>query len=135
MKKSYLRTGIIVLIMAMLTISLASSSQAFSRRPKKDTNFEGSPAWEKLDLRMRQAWKESTAEGGDRDKVLECIMKAENMPSPDDKAALTAAGFKGRTFAGRIITGSVKADDVPEVARLPFITAMELAVPMELKKK
>lgn len=135
MKKSHLITGIIVLIMAALAISFASSSEAFSRRPKKDTNFEGSPAWEKLDLRMRQAWKESISEGGDKDKVLECIMKAENRPSPDDKAALAAAGFKGRTFAGRIITGSVKAKDVPEVAGLSFITAMELAVPLELKKK
>ncbi|MFH1829535.1 MAG: hypothetical protein ABH871_01995 [Pseudomonadota bacterium] len=135
MKKSYIAIGLTVFVAAAAFIFLASSSQAGSRKPAKDASFEGSPAWEKLDLRMRQAWKEATSKGGDKDQVLECIMKAKNRLSEDDKAALSAAGFQGRTFAGRIVTGSLKADDVPDVARLPFIVAMELAVPMTLKKQ
>jgi hypothetical protein len=136
MKKSYISISVVVFLAAALLMSLASSSlQASSRRPAKDKAFEGSAAWEKLDLRMREAWKEATGKGGDRNKALECIMKAEKKITSDDKAALLASGFAARTVAGRIITGSLAADDVPDVAGLPFITAMELAVPMTLKKK
>jgi len=36
---------------------------------------------------------------------------------------------------GTIVTGSLAARSVPEVAALPFVQAMELAVPMSIKKR
>ena len=64
---------------------------------------------------------------------LECIVKTKAPLSPDDKVVLTSAGFVVRSVIGNIATGSLAADNLPSVAALNFIEAMELAAPMSLK--
>lgn len=109
---------------------------ASARHPAAaQASFEGSPAWEKLDLRLRQAWQEAQQGTADADRPLECLLKASHPISADDKAVLAAAGYNARTVVGPIVTGSLKPAAVPEVASLPFVQVMELAAPMSLKKK
>ncbi len=121
----------IVAVLAAFTISASASAKhpAVQEQP-----FEGSQAWQKLDLRFREAWKDATA-AGDAGRLFECMIKIEEGDNKDDRAMLSGAGFMPRTFAGTIVTGSVRAGNVPGVARLPFVKAMELAVPLKLKKK
>lgn len=126
----------IILVIAVLCIASASihatsfDVQAGSKRPASAENYESSPGYEKIDLRLREAWKERPSSK----KSLECILKARERMTEDDKAALAAAGFKARTVVGSIATGSLAVRDVPDVSNLPFVQVMELAVPMSLKK-
>lgn len=129
-------TRIILVVAAFLaaqvfTVAPVSDAHASAKRPAKAVNFESSPGYEKLDLRLREAWKQKPS-GKD---VLECILKAHERISEDDKAALAAAGFNLRTVVGQIATGNLKVRDVPDVSNLPFVQVMELAVPMSLKKQ
>jgi len=121
---------VVVSVLLISGIAMASAGQ-----PKKAEEFKGTPAYDKLDLRFKQAWEESQGKGGDPDKVLECIIKLSHKPSNDERATLSAAGFNHRTVIGTIATGSVKAGSVPDVARLSFVQVMELAVPLSLKKR
>lgn len=111
-------------------VLVPSSSSASATKPKKMETFESSPGYEKIDLRLREAWKEKPTSK----QAVECILKAHERLSEDDSAALAAAGFKARTVIGSIATGTLPMRDVPDVANLPFVQVMELAVPMSLKK-
>ncbi len=127
-----------IIIVAFLVISAAlvpqftANSFASAKSPEKTADFKGSPAWNKLDLRMRQAWEESVAKG-ELKKSLECIIKTNSRATKKEEALLKASGFRARSVIGRIITGSVNVGDLPQTANLKFISAMELAVPMMLK--
>jgi len=127
----------ILIVVAVLLCSLAVALNAAgsASHPGKSEDFKGSPVYDKLDLRFKQAWEESIAKGGDPDKSLECMMKLAAKPTDDERALLSAAGFKSRTVVGTIVTGNLAAKSVPEVAALPFVQAMELAVPMSIKKR
>jgi len=113
-----------------ITAAPATDTFAAAQRPAKAKAFESSPGYEKLDLRLREAW---SAKPTSR-KTIECILKATDRMGEDDKAMLAAAGFNARTVIGKIATGNLKVRDVPEVANLRFIQVMELAVPLSLKK-
>jgi len=126
----------IILVIAVVFAASASfhavhtDAFASSKRPAAAKDFESTPGYEKIDLRLREAWRESPSSK----KPLECILKASERLSEDDKAALAAAGFSARTVVGTIATGNLAVRDVPEVSNLPFVQVMELAVPMSLKK-
>ena len=108
------------------------SAHAFARAPEKGAEFEGSPAWQKLDLRMREAWLDAHKKGR-RKKRLECLLKTKARVSADERSLLEGAGFAPRSVIGDIITGNVQVRYVPAVAGLEFVQAMELAVPMSFK--
>jgi hypothetical protein len=97
------------------------------------TTFKSSPGWQKLDLRFRNAWEDATVKGDSR-RSFECLLKTKTTPSKDQIRQLSDAGFTSRSVIGKIMTGSIKTSDVPEVAALPFVQAMELAVPLSPKK-
>jgi hypothetical protein len=120
----------VLLVACSLMALAATSSFASAAKPKKVEAFEASPGYEKMDLRLREAWRENPTSK----QSAECILKARDRISEDDNAALAAAGFKTRTLIGSIATGSLSMRDVPDVANLPFVQVMELAVPMSLKK-
>ena len=128
--------GIVVIGLVVLSLStmFIGRAEASARHPDvAQASFEGSPAWQKLDLRLREAWRVSSQEKkGDR--TLECLLKAAHALSAEERASLSSAGFAARTFMGTIVSGSLTARRVPDVAALPFVSAMELAVPLELKK-
>ena len=129
------QTILAVISLLLVIIVVPSISNASARHPESaQASFEGSPAWAKLDVRLRDAWRQA-AQGGGENKRLECLMKTERMLSADDRAMLQAAGFEARSVVGTIVTGGLKVRRVPDVAALPFVQAMELAVPLELKKK
>ncbi len=118
-----------VLAAQAFTITHPGDALASARRPAKAKDFESTPGYEKLDLRLKEAWREKPS-GKD---LLECILKARGRMGEDDQAALAAAGFNARTVVGTIATGNLMVRDVPDVANLPFVQVMELAVPMSLK--
>ena len=136
MKIGKLKLFASILISTSLLILAISPSicQGMAKKPSESIQFEESPGWKKIDLRMKTAWKEAESVGK-RSKMLECIMKTEEKPDKNGREALKQAGFAARTFIGRIITGSVAVGDLPTVANLEMVQVMELAVPMSLKKK
>jgi len=99
---------------------------------KSPDTFSETAGYKKIDLRLREAWSTSVKEDGGN-KILQCIMKTKSRISDSEKERLKSAGYKFRTVIGRIITGSLKAKDVPGVSNLDFVVAMELSTPMSLK--
>ena len=81
-------------------------------------------------MNLRNSWQDSKD-----DAVLECLLKTSTRPTEDQKEALAKAGFKARTFIGKIITGSVKRGNLKAVANRDFVEAMEASTPLSLKKK
>lgn len=107
---------------------------ASARAPAKNAeSFEASPGWAKIDLRSREAWR-NAIESGDSKKQLDCLMKTKVLPSKDELAVLKSAGFVYRTAVGTIITGNVAAEDLSAIANLEFVQAIELSVPMSIKR-
>jgi len=126
---------VLIAVCSLSAVTITTSpASASARHPKSSqASFEGSPAWQKLDLRLREAWRVSAKEGGGKN-VFECLLKTDHPLAAAEQSTLKAAGFEARTFIGAIATGRVAVLHVPDVAALPFVSAMELAVPLELKK-
>jgi len=136
----------IVLLSIVLPLAIACASKNaeksqapadVSSRPErissaKEPAFRLSDAWKKLDGRLKQAWDDAMTKG-DSHKSFECLLKTKEKPTAGQKRRLSDAGFTHRSIIGQIVTGSVAATDVPEVARLPFVQVMELAVPLSPK--
>lgn len=95
-------------------------------------DFESSPAWAKMDLNLRNAWKEAHDKKMQRAK-LECFIRTVAPMSADEKVLLKEAGFEPRTVVGTIISGKVAAGKLPQVAAFPFVKVMELAAPLSPK--
>jgi hypothetical protein len=104
-----------------------------AKAPSKIDVFKSSADWAKLDLHFKQAWEKAMT-AGETDKKLDCFIKTKAKMDKNEKGSLADAGYTLRSLTGRIGTGSVEADNVPRVAALPFIQAMELAVPVSPKK-
>lgn len=109
-----------------------SNIHAFAKPPGQEKPFQETDGWEKIDLRLREAWTTSVKENR-RDANLECTMKTKTKISGSEREKLLSAGFKYRTVIGTIVTGSLLVRDLPRVSNLDFVQAMELAVPMSLK--
>jgi hypothetical protein len=137
MKAKLLALCLVTLSVGLINIcpGICPKAHASAAKPAAAGNsFEKTEGYQKIDLRLREAWKNALAEGRG-DGLLECILKTSSRVTSEYKTALNAAGFRARTAIGKIVTGSVKAKDVPAVANLDFVEAIELAVPMSLKKK
>ena len=91
-----------------------------------------STSWSKLDLRLQTAWLEAMGRG-EKARLFELIIKTAAPLTAAEKTKLRKAGYAARTFAGAIVTGSAKARDIEQIAQLPFVFVMELAVPLMLK--
>lgn len=107
--------------------------KAAPKAPSQVEIFKSSDGWQKLDGRFKQAWEDAMAKG-DVQKSFECLLKTDKKATDSQKRMLTDAGFNRRSQIGLIFTGSITAQDVPDVASLPFVKVMELAVPLSLKK-
>jgi len=123
----------VIISAVFLTVALgvfATSIHAMSSKPKEKVPFEETAGYKKIDLRLRDGWQSSND-----NNVFECILKTTEKADAKQKEALQNAGFKTRTFIGKIVTGSMKRGDLYTVANLDFVEAIELAVPLSLKKK
>ncbi len=123
----------ICIAIASITFLYAGDAPASAKAPEPTASFDSSPAFSKLDLRSREAWRNQIASKNPGAK-LECFIKTSRPATDDDKALLAAAGFKARTFVGSIATGEVTAAKLQPVAELDFVSAVELAVPLSTKK-
>lgn len=123
----------IISFIIILNLGLFISCASKHSTPESMASFKSSSSWNKLDGRFKQAWTEAV-ENNDEDRLFEVLLKTARPLSPEEKETLNTAGLAARVVIGRIVTGSVKAEDVPAVADLSFVQTMELAAPMTLKK-
>lgn len=121
-----------VMILFLCAVMFISTANAASKKPAKTPDFAGSPAWMKMDLRLREAWKEADTDRTNATR-FECIMKTSHPMSADEKAILKDKGFEYRVVVGDIVTGAVLARNLPKVAGLSFVKIIELSAPMNLK--
>jgi hypothetical protein len=124
----------IVLLLALGCCLAASVAFASGHHPAPPASFENSPGWAKIDLRFREAWKQAI-DAGERSKKLGCMMKLARPATESDKGLLRSAGFAAHTTIGAILTGSVAAGRLPDVANLAIVQAMELATPLSPKPR
>ncbi len=96
------------------------------------SGFETTPGWNKLDGRLKQAWKEAVSKN-QLELNLEILIKTNQPISNIQEKNLSNAGFVLRTKIKKINVGLIKVQNLPEVANLKCVIALELAVPMSLK--
>lgn len=118
---------------AMTSCAGKKTENPTAKAPSKIDAFKSSPDWAKLDLHFKQAWEKAMTTNETK-KKLDCFIKTTAKMNKNEKSSLADAGYTLRSLTGKIGTGSVEAADVPQVAALPFIAAMELAVPVSPKK-
>lgn len=124
---------ILAIILPLLTISAQLFAGAkYPQEEKSTKNFASSPAWDKLDLRMKELWQGYLA-GGFKKPTIGCIMKTKHMLTQKDKIILDENGFKVQTIIGDIVTGHLQMVNLPKVAGLNFVVALEADVPMTMK--
>ena len=87
-------TGLPLLIITIL-LSFIISANASSKKPAKTPDFAGSPAWMKMDLRLREAWKKADTDRTNSTR-FECIMKTSHPMSADEKVILKDKDFEYR---------------------------------------
>lgn len=131
-----LRTNIAAAVLSLAVAFAAPPACGGAREHTPEhgvaVGFEGSDAWRKADLRLREAWRNATEEGRS-DQRIECLIKAAGPISEGERKALERTGFAARSVAGAIASGDLAAGDLPRVAALSFVEALELAAPMSLK--
>jgi len=118
-------------VLIIITFTFAAVF-AMSKAPAED--FTKTDGWKKIDLRAKGAWMDYKS-GKTKSRGLEFTIKTTHRLDKSELADLKDAGFKKRTTIGKIMTGSAKTKNLPEVANLEFMEAMELAVPMSFKKR
>ncbi len=132
-------TKLVILTALFITVPVFTScagknSKESAPKPVSQIEiFKSSEGWQKLDGRFRSAWENAMTKK-DFEKSFECLLKTQGKPTNAEKKSLDEAGFHRRSVIGKISTGSIAAGDVPQVAALPFVKIMELAVPMSIKK-
>ncbi len=124
-------------LIAIFLLAIVSPALIFAMGQKKQSAvpiaFEETNGWQKLDLRAKMAWQDFAKTGSPAE--FDCIMKLVAPASALDKDSLKQAGFVAQTFIGRIITGSMPAEKLPDIANLSQVEAIELSTPMSLKKR
>jgi len=123
-------------MLSLITVLAASvSSIAMSSNPdKKAVILEKSAGWDKLDLGMRRKWNEARRTKH-YDSMVECIMKMDEKPNKKEVVLLRKNGFHVGMTVGKIITGNIRMKNLPSVANIPFVEAIEASVPMHLNAK
>ena len=91
------------------------------------STFQQSKEWNKLTSSLQQAWLDAM-KSGDTKRKLECFVKVRDLDDiQGDESFLDSQGFDVRMWAGAIARGHVNADDLPDIAAMPFVDSMNLA--------
>ncbi|PIU55040.1 MAG: hypothetical protein COS89_08430, partial [Deltaproteobacteria bacterium CG07_land_8_20_14_0_80_38_7] len=80
------------------------------------------------------AWLTAYQEN-DLARSFEIMIKTDGKISDNKNRVLFVNGFMTRSTIGSIATGTVRAGDVPKVAKIEFVKVMELAIPMSIKRR
>lgn len=91
-------------------------------------DFKNTKDWGKLDSATQDAWA-SAMNAGDKDRRMDCIVRVQPPFDPGDRAFLEDKGFVVRAAAGTLVRGHMKAGDMQDVAKLPFVLSIKIAVP------
>jgi len=108
------------------------NASAFSSRPKDYLDFQKSPGYRKINLPLRINW-EDIMHHNKKNQRIECIIKTNQKLTEDQFAALDKSKFAIRAIIGTIITGTIIAKQLPQLANLEFITSIEGSVPVSPK--
>lgn len=122
-----MKIKIAALLLLVLIVAAGGPSLA------QQYDFERSPHFQKLDGRARTAWV-GAMQAGDKKRDMSCIIKVRERLDQNRKNRLSAAGFRPGTIIQTIVTGSIAAEKVPSLAALDFVQAVELAVPLNIKR-
>jgi hypothetical protein len=133
----YITLSIFIIMLFTIPMSVSGASKSKPRNPRElstmtqesklYSSFRSSDGYKKLDNRFRQAWDKAITKG-DFHKSFECLLKTKGKPTEGELRLLRDSGFTYRSITGQILTGNLAAVDVADVANLPFVQAMELAV-------
>jgi hypothetical protein len=88
--------------------------------------FQNSTAWKKLDGPTQQAWLDAM-QSGDTKRRMDCFVRVDAPADRGDVSFLESNGYDVRMFAGPIATGHMNAEDLPNVAGLPFVRSVRLS--------
>lgn len=134
MKNIIITTLLIFSLFGAAAINACASKNSSEISTSQEINsFKPVEAWNKLDGRFKIAYSDAVSKD-DMHRPFDCLLKTKNKPTSTTKKMLLEAGFMYRSIIGNILTGSLEAKDVQNVAKLNCVTAMELAVPLSLKK-
>jgi hypothetical protein len=70
------------------------------------------------------AWQLALKEKAPR-RWLDCVIRVQTPPTPDEVAQLKATGFQPRSIIHDIITGRIQACHVAKFLKLPFVMSVE----------
>ncbi|MFH1654163.1 MAG: hypothetical protein ABIE74_08920 [Pseudomonadota bacterium] len=122
------------LSLALFTILFAASTFGEDATTTQAPSFETTKTWGKLDSNMQQAWL--TAQKDDNMEArLDCFVRGQQYFDEGDKSFLISQGFYWMQASGNIARGYVKANDLQNIAQLPFVTKISLIVPKVKKSK
>lgn len=82
--------------------------------------------WDKVDPELQQAYKDALA-AGDPLRRFDCYVRDQNVIDDGDRSFLISKGFNVRTVGGNVASGYMKAQDLPLVANLPFVSKIRLS--------
>lgn len=94
--------------------------------------FQNSRYWKKLDERTQQAWLDAMG-ANDPERRMDCFVRVRWPADQGDESFLISKGFDVRFFSGTIASGHMKANDMPDVAALPFVDSVKLSTPSDKK--
>ena len=88
--------------------------------------FNEQYVWDKVDPELQQAYKDALA-AGDPLRRFDCYVRDQNVIDDGDRSFLISKGFNVRTVGGNVASGYMKAQDLPLVANLPFVSKIRLS--------
>lgn len=78
----------------------------------------------KYDPQFGNAWEAALRQKAPK-RWLECVIRVQRPPTPEEMAQLKAAFFHPRSILHDVITGSIRAGHVDQLLKLPFVVSIE----------
>ncbi len=123
---------------AVCFVSLALSLACFAGASSKSSKGRSAQAiseqaepffgWQKLDINARQTWEDY------RQLKMELMIKCTKPVGKAEKKIISEAGFIPTVCAGDICTGKIAINDLPKLATVDFLQAVEGAKALHYKK-
>lgn len=114
-------------VAVFIFVAVSSMSQIVrAQSADSSASFETTKAWSKLGDTLQSAWLDAK-KSGDMSRRLDCFVRVRAPADNGDQSFLFSNGFVVRQFAGPVASGYMTADDVPDVANLPFVVSIKLA--------